>query len=215
MNIQVKDADKKTEIIGAVLLSIVIISTAWCAYQSTLWSGIMTFTLGEVNANTQKYVMSTIQQSQYSTVDAITFIEYVKALNNNDEKLAQFFFERFREDFKPAVEAWLKTNPLENPDAPPTPFLMPEYKKTFSEDAEKFATQSAMKLEEATQANKNSDNYILLTVIYASVLFLSGVLSKFSGFKVRTSLLTVGMIIYVIATVGLFSLPFAPGLILG
>jgi hypothetical protein len=56
-------------------------------------------------------------------LDAITFIEYVKALNNNDEKLAQFFFERFREDFKPAVEAWLKTNPLENPDAPPTPFF--------------------------------------------------------------------------------------------
>jgi hypothetical protein len=92
---------------------------------------------------------------------------------------------------------------------------MPEYKRTFSEDAEKFAIQSAMKLEEATQANKNSDNYILLTVIYASVLFLSGVLSKFSGFKVRTSLLTVGIVIYIIATVGLFSLPFAPRLILG
>ena len=214
MTINVKDGDKKVEIISAVLLSIVIISTAWCAYQSTLWSGIMTFRLGEVNANTQKYVMSTIQQSQYSTVDVITFMEYINALNSNDEKRTQFFFERFREDFKPAVEAWLKTNPLENPDAPSHPLMMPEYKKTFSEDAEKFAEQSAIKLNEASQANKNSDNYILLTVIYASVLFLSGVLSKFPGLKVRTSLLTIGIIIYVITTIGLFSLPLAPELII-
>jgi len=210
----IKNVDKKIEIISAVLLSIVIVSTAWCAYQSTLWSGIMTFTLSEVNANTQKYAMNTIQQSQYSTIDAITFIEYVNALNNNDEELAQFLFERFREDFKSAVEAWLKTNPLENSDAPPHPFVMAEYKKTFSEDADKFAVQSTIKLKEASQANKNSDNYILLTVIYASVLFLSGVLSKFPSLKVRTSLLTIGIIIYAITTAELFSLPLAPELII-
>ena len=45
----------------------------------------MTFTLSEVNSNTQKYVMNTIQQSQYSTVDAIMFMEYIKAVNDKDE----------------------------------------------------------------------------------------------------------------------------------
>lgn len=212
MNINSKEFDKKIEALSAVILALAIICTGWSAYQSTLWSGVMTFTLGEVNANTQKYVMSTIQQSQYSTVDAITFIEYVKAQNDKDEKLSGFFYQRFRDDFKPSVDAWLKTNPLENPDAPSHPFVMLEYKKTFSEDAKKFADDAAMKWKDAAQANKNSDNYMLLTVIYASVLFIGAILSKFSEIKLRVFLLITSGIIFAIATASLFSLPLAPAL---
>lgn len=212
MNINSKEFDKKIEALSAVILALAIICTGWSAYQSTLWSGVMTFTLGEVNANTQKYVMSTIQQSQYSTVDAITFIEYVKAQNDKDEKLSGFFYQRFRDDFKPSVDAWLKTNPLENPDAPSHPFVMLEYKKTFSEDAKKFADDAAMKWKDAAQANKNSDNYMLLTVIYASVLFIGAILSKFSEIKLRVFLLITSGIIFAIATASLFSLPLAPPL---
>ena len=31
-------------------------------------------------------------------------------------------------EFKPAVDAWIATRPLKNPNAPPTPFAMPQYK---------------------------------------------------------------------------------------
>lgn len=212
MNINSKEFDKKIETLSVVILALAIIATGWSAYQSTLWSGIMTFTLSEVNANTQKYVMSTIQQSQYSTVDAITFIEYIKAQNDNDDDLSNFFYQRFRSDFKPAVDAWLETNPFENPDAPPHPFVMQEYKKTFSEDAKKFADDATIKWKDAAQANKNSDNFMLLTVIYASVLFIGAILSKFSEIKLRTFLLILSGIIFAIATVSLFSLPLAPQL---
>ncbi|MBS3922166.1 MAG: hypothetical protein KGZ37_03340 [Nitrosarchaeum sp.] len=212
MNINSKEFDKKIEALSAIILALAIICTGWSAYQSTLWSGVMTFTLSEVNADTQKYVMNTIQQSQYSTVDAITFIEYIKAQNNKDDKLSDFYFQRFRDDFKPAVEAWLKTNPFENPDGPPHPFVMSEYKKTFSEDAKKFADNAALKWGDALQANKNSDSYMLLTVIYASVLFIGAILSNFSEIKLRMFLLILSGVIFVIATVGLFSLPLAPSL---
>ena len=202
--------DGKVEKLSAVLLTIAIIATAWCVYQASTWGGVMAFKLSEVNANTQKFVMSTIQQGQYSTIDVLTFIEYVNALNNDDKSLSDFYYQRFREDFKPAVNAWLETNPLENPDAPPHPLVMPQYKKQFTEQAEHFAFTSKIKLDEASKANKNSDNYILLTVVYSSVLFLGGVLSKFHTNKVRLILFFVGISVFAITTIGLFSLPVAP-----
>lgn len=197
------------EKLSAVLLAIAIIATAWCVYQASTWGGIMTFKLTEVNANTQNFVLNTIQQDQYSTIDILTFIEYVNALNDNDKSLSDFYYQRFRQDFKPAVDAWLETNPLENPDAPPHPLVMSQYKKQFTEQAEQFASTSKIKLDEANQANKNSDNYVLLTVVYASVLFLGGVLGKFPANKVRITLLLIGISVFAVATAGLFSLPVA------
>lgn len=209
MSDKTESTDNRVEMLAAILMSLVIIATAWSAYQSTLWGGIQTFTLREVTSAGMKVTTNIIQQGQYSTVDVIMFMEYVNAINNNDQKLSEFYYDRFRPDFKPAVEAWLETKPFENPDAPPHPFVMTEYKKTFSEQAEEFATEQATKLQEAEQANMNSDNYVLMTVIYASILFIGGIFSRFSG-KKRLSLVVAGWAIFATATTFLISMPIAP-----
>ena len=129
MSDKTDSTDNRLELIAAILMSLVVIATAWSAYQSTLWGGIQTFTLREVTSASQKVTMTTLQQGQYTIIDILTFMEYINALHNNDQKLSEFYFDRFRPDFKPAVEAWLETKPLENPDAPPHPFVMTEYRK--------------------------------------------------------------------------------------
>lgn len=209
-----KSFDKKIDLIITVILSVSLISIAWCAYQSTLWSGIQTFAIQESNGNMQKFVLNTIQQNQYSTVDVITFIEYVNALNNKDEKSSEFYYQRLRPDFKPAVEAWLETNPFESMDAPPHPFVMSEYRKTFSEDAEQFLAKSTEKTEEAVTANENSDSYVLLTVIFSVLLFLGGIQKKV---KVASNifLLISCIVTFSLATISMFLLPIAPKLLLG
>ncbi|HUT05432.1 MAG TPA: hypothetical protein VMW74_01925 [Nitrosopumilaceae archaeon] len=206
--------DKKIDLIITVILSVSIVSVAWCAYQSTLWSGIQTFAIKESNGSMQQFILNTIQQSQYSTIDVITFIEYVNALNNNDEKSSEFYYQRLRPDFKPAVEAWLKTNPFENPSAPPHPFVMSEYRKTFSEDAEQFLAKSTEKTEEAVTANGNSDSYVLLTVIFSVLLFMGGIQKKV---KITSNifLLISCIVTFSLATISMLSLPIAPKLLLG
>ena len=47
---------------------------------------------------------------------------------SSERSWRDFYFERFRSEFKPAVKAWIATDPLNNPKAPPIPFSMPEYK---------------------------------------------------------------------------------------
>lgn len=201
--------ERRIELMGAILMSLVVVATAWSAYQSTLWGGVQTFTLGDVNRAGNKITLNSLQQGQFTTVDVLMFMEYVRALNNNDQDLSEFYFERFRPDFKPAVEAWLATKPLENPDAPPHPFLMPEYRKAYSEEAERLAVEQTIKLQEATQANRNSDNYVLLTVMYAGILFIGGIVNRFTR-KMQVGLLVVGWGIFSVVTVFLFTMPVAP-----
>lgn len=194
----------RLELLSVMLMALIIIFTAWSAYQSTLWGGIQTFRLVDVNAANRQAAELNIQQTQYSMVDAMMFFQYVNAVNDNDQKLSDFYFERFRPDFKPAVQAWLDTNPFDNHDAPPHPFVMKEYKRTFAEQAEQKLKIAESKMDEAQQANQNSDNYVLFTVIYASILFLGSIATKFSSIKLNEICFVIGVVSFTVITVSLF-----------
>ncbi len=94
---------------------------------------------------------------------------------SGESELEDFYEERFREEFKPAFEAWIATDPLENADAPLTPFAMPEYRLASRAEASpprrggrdvggqgRGATSSA------------SSNYVLAVVLFAIALFFGG-----------------------------------------
>ena len=194
----------RMELLSVMLLALIIVFTAWSAYQSTLWGGIQTFKLVDVNAANRQASELNLQQGQYTMIDVMMFTEYVNAVNNDDQKLSDFYFERFRPDFKPAVQAWLDTNPFDNPNAPPHPFVMKEYKRTFAEQAEQKLKIAESKMDEAQQANQNSDNYVLFTVIYASILFLGSIATKFSSIRLNQICFIIGVASFTVITVSLF-----------
>jgi hypothetical protein len=199
-----KESNNTIEMLTVMLLAMVIISTAWSAYQATLWGGIQTFKLVDANAAGRKASELNLKQGQFTMIDVMTFSQYVNALANDDQKLSDFYFDRFRPDFKPAVQAWLDTDPFDNPNAPPHPFVMKEYKRTFTEQAEQEENIAKSKRDEAQQANQNSDNYVLFTVIYASVLFVGSVTTKFSSRRLNQVSFVIGVVIFTAITVSMF-----------
>ena len=191
------------------MLAVIIVAIAWCAYQSTLWNGIQTFKLRDVNSNSLKFVLKSLEQGQRTGLDVILFTKYIDALFNDNKELSEFYLHRFRPELKTAVQAWLETDPLNNPNAPPHPFVMSQYNKTIALEAQQFAKESELKLEEAQQANKNSDNYVLVTVIYSSVLFIGGILGRIFARQVRLILLITGLSITSVTTIIVFFMPIA------
>ena len=51
-------------------------------------------------------------------VEVATFTRWVDAYARKETELADFYRKRFRKEFQPAVEAWIATRPLQNPEAP-------------------------------------------------------------------------------------------------
>jgi len=188
-----------SEIISAFLLSFATVASAWCAYQSSRWNGVQTISFFEANNVRSESIRKSNEAFQLAAIDVGMFTEFVAAYTDDNQRMMDIIMQRFRPEMKPAVEAWLATDPFNNPDAPPSPFAMKEYKSAAQVEADHLLTVSVRKFQEAKQANQTSDNYVMLTVMFASVLFFCGISTTFESFPIRVILLVFAIIVYVIA----------------
>jgi hypothetical protein len=92
------------------------------------------------------------------------------------------------------------SNPLNNPDAPPHPGAMPEYSEKaparFEAENEELRTQAEQTLKEAKDANQVSDRHVLLNLLFAAVLCLVGLGSKFRSRETRIGLIGFASLLY-------------------
>jgi hypothetical protein len=115
---------------------------------------------------------------------------------------------------KEILTDWLKTNPLENKDAPLTPLLMPKYKEilAWSEaKVDELRSISEAKRQLGQKHNDDSDKYVLNGMLFASVIFLLGIASTQISFRVRLILTSVATVVFIIAVYFLVQLPFITG----
>jgi hypothetical protein len=160
---------------------------AGCGYQSNLWTGAQTFSLVAADEAARKSMQLTLQATQLQTIDLVFFTSFVEASFRGDKKLADFALMRFRPEARKAVDAWLRTDPFNNPNAPIRPFAMAEYTPPEREAAKRADEEHARMLAAAQQASRASDEYVLLTVRFAAVLFFGGIVSTFESRRLRTS----------------------------
>ena len=90
------------------------------------------------------------------------------------------------------MEAWLASSQPTNPDARVTPFCL----ATLAE-SDRLLDEADRQLAEADVADTRSGNYMLLTVLFASVLFFAGITTKFQTFRIEVALPAIAAIILV------------------
>lgn len=186
-------------IVGAVLLSLATVSTSWCAYQSARWSGVQSIYFAESNAARTKASTYANIGAQYAAYDAIMTSDLTTLYFEQEWESLEFLLSHLvREEYVPVVKAWVNANPLVNPDAPRNPLEMPEYSNQALADSEALAESAQRKTDLAKDANQQSDNYVLLTVMFASVLFFAGISSKFTARWLQYFFLSFGTVIFLI-----------------
>jgi hypothetical protein len=195
------------EIVGAIVLSLATVGSAWCAYQSTLWGGVQTFRLAASNAAGREASKLIIEGIQARAFDASFFVTYVEARGRQDEKVAAFLSERFRPEFRRAYDAWVKTDPLHDPNAPKSPFRMAEYVQKEVQEAQHQEAEAARMLDAAQLANQNSDRYVLLTVLFASVLFFGGIAGMIDSRRLRTIVFSVSVVFFLGTALAVAAMP--------
>lgn len=186
-----------------------MVAISYSSYEAHLWSGIQTFLLRDVNKDSLQTAKEELTQGQRTMIDVMTFTQYSNALIKNEQNLTNFYYNRFTPEMKSAVDAWLQTDPLKNPNAPSSPFVMSEYNKTHVLLAQQFEAKTDLELQQAQQANHNSSNYVFLSVLYSSALFIDGVIGRTSNKRLGQVLLYITMAITIIATVLLIQIPTA------
>jgi hypothetical protein len=199
--------DRRFELLEAILVALAAILTAWAAFQATKWGGVQADRYSRAGAARTESVRASTLAGQQTAVDVNTFVSWVRALAAEDRDGQEtglapdgtyvpragtesaFLYERFRPEFRTAVDAWLATRPLAEPTAAPTPFAVPEYRLAESERAEELEQQAEGFASEARDANQRGDNFVLMTIVFALVLVLVGIGSKMDTLRARAFLL--------------------------
>jgi hypothetical protein len=184
------------DVIAAVLLALAAVATAWSGYQASRWNGEQAKAGARSNALRLESTRASGLADAQTQIDVATFTAWVDAYARSETRLAEFYRRRFRAEFKPAVEAWIATRPLENRDAPLTPFAMPQYRLAARAEADALQTRADALAGTARSYVQRSTNYVLAVVLFSAALFFAGMSARLPARRVRIWLLGVGLVIF-------------------
>jgi hypothetical protein len=203
--------DRIVTIIEAALLAIVALMAAWSGFSAAKWSTDSRFLIAESSTARGKANTTELEAFDVRIADALTFNAWLAAKNLNDPVAEERAARRFRPEFRTAFDAWIATDPDNNPDAPPGPQAMPEYSEPESAKADDLNADADQLFAEGQDAGITGDDYVRTTVYLASVLFLVGISSHFRVRSARIGLITVGAAILIYSAVQLLTLPKPTG----
>jgi hypothetical protein len=190
-------SDERVEMLAAVLLALAAVATAWSSYQASRWNGEQAKAFSRANAARIESTRASGLAEAQTQIDVATFIQWVDAYALGERRLADFYFKRFRKEFKPAVDAWVATRPLRNPDAPLTPFAMPQYRLAASREAARLERDAEAFSAEARTNVQHATNYVLAVVLFATALFFAGMSARLRTRRLRVALLAFGVVVFV------------------
>ena len=206
---QVPDSprERQLELAVTILLAAAALLSAWCAYQSAAFSsrenaGHATAARLQVQAS-----RADDRASDQTLLDVSAYHEWIDATTSGEDERAEVLRERFRDEMQPAFDAWLASDPLNNPDAPTTPFELPAYRLASVAEAVEFETRAQLAAAGAEDAGALGDRYLLAVVLYAAALFQLGIQSRIGVFELRATLVTISGAIVFGTTIWILTLP--------
>ncbi len=197
----------RVELLATILLAVAAVAIAWSTYQSTQWRGQQAADNSRASAARIKSSEASTRAGQLTQIDIATFTQWVDAYVAGNTELANFYRQRFRTELQPAFDAWIATNPRTNPNAPATPFVMPQYRVAEADDATRLNATADIQSEAASTANERSDKYMLAVVLFASSLLFAGMSTKLHSARQQEVLLGLGGLIFVGAATLLATFP--------
>jgi len=200
-------AEHWLELVSTVLIAVAAVATAWSGYQSSRWSGEQAKAYSRANASRLESTRASGLANAQTQIDVATFTQWIDAFAREEEELADFYFARFRDEFRPAVDAWIATRPRFDPDAPLTPFAMPEYRLQARDDADRLEAEATAASEDAARFNQPSDNCVLAVVLFPTSLFFAGISTRLPTTRSRTAILALGCVVFVATLVWVATFP--------
>jgi len=163
--------------------------------------------MNEFNTLERKAGVLTIQGMQQTTIHTAMFMQALAAHQAGNDKLVNFYVERFPPELRKAYDAWMAQKPFENPNAAPHPFVSKLYVTPGTREAADANAKAAISQKEAGAAGSISGQYLANTVLFAAVLFFASASGKFEQQRVRSVAFGFAAAVFIFAVVRTAMLP--------
>jgi hypothetical protein len=195
--------------VAAILLAAAAVATAWSSYQASRWGGEQAKAFSAANAARVESTKASNLANAQSQVDIALFTQWVDAHLHDDDEVAAFYQQRFRDEFQPAFRAWIANDPFDDPSAPSSPFAMSEYTVAAKQQAETLDATADATAELAREDVQRATNYVLGVVLFAVALFFAGISTKLPRPRLKQAILGVGIVVFVVAAVWIATFPIS------
>jgi hypothetical protein len=203
----VRGRSRWIELAAVAVMGLSSVATAWSSYQAALWSGNQSTAYVRASALRVESTRASGRANTLGSLDVATFIAWVEGYAREDTMLTRFYESRFRDEFKPAFNEWVASRPRVNPEAAASPFQLDSYRLHENAVADSLTAEAEAAFREGQRANDWSDRYVLTLVLFASVLFLTGLAQTAEATASRVGLLVLSGLLFLGATYGLAVLP--------
>jgi hypothetical protein len=199
--------DRHFELLATVLLAMAAVATAWASYQSARWHGQQARAQSASIAARVESDRAANVANRQGQIDVALFTQWVDAYARDETELADFYDKRFRPEFKPAFNAWVATRPRKNPNAPLSPFAMPQYKLAATAKSDRLEVQAAASSQRAGSFIQRADDYSLAVVLFASSLFFAGISTRLHSSTTRKVVLGLGYALFLGSVIWIATFP--------
>jgi hypothetical protein len=187
--------ERLLELATILLLALAAVATAWASYQSARWHGKQAQAQSLSIAKRVESTRASNVANRQAQIDVAIFTQWVDAYARNETELAAFYRRRFRDEFRPAFDAWVATKPRKNPRAPLSPFAMPQYKLAATAEADRLEADATAASENVKEDIQRADNYTLCVVLFAASLFFAGISTRLGTWSGRLAILGLGWVV--------------------
>ncbi|WP_411698537.1 hypothetical protein [Conyzicola sp.] len=154
--------------VAVIILSTVAVLTAWCGFQSSKWGGEMSIAFSQASSARVTASDYASQARDARSNDQGIWEQWVLADARNDTQLVAYIEQRFSPEFALAFDAWNDNGRVDR-----GPFVRPEYVPPGTVESQRLNDRADDRFNAALTENARGDNYSLLTVLFALVLFLA------------------------------------------
>ena len=200
--------DRRGDLAVTLVLTALTLLTAWAGFQSAKWSGVQAINFSDAGkARADSNAAASIGTTNQS-IDVALFVAWVEASADDlaigadtasfttDPGLPGYFYARFSDPLRVATDDWLDQG-LALRGEGTTPFDLDSYVNPALDRSVELREQANDFGDAARSNNQQSDHYVLITVLFASGMFLAGLCQKLAMPSAQITLFAVSLLILV------------------
>ncbi|MBC6983299.1 hypothetical protein [Caulobacter sp. 17J80-11] len=200
---------KALEISALVLMSLASLAGSWSSYQATRWSTVQTRSTAEVGGLRTQANRSEVKALAQQSLDFQMFVRWLEADGRGDAKAMQIYEGQFRPEFRQTFQVWKAARERRMPGRPDTPFDLRSYRLAQAVRVVELDRKADQMAARARNATLMSEAYVQNGVIFALVLFLTGMAQTFRRPRLRTILTVAAALTFLFGLIQGVRLPAA------